>query len=232
MAGYKVKLCGTTNCADRDLAVNAGADWFGVVVETDFSPRSLSIEAARPLFVEPPIPAVALVFEMPELRLCELIETLSPDAVQFLSLEDTEFLRRIKSIYPDIQLWQSVHLPPAGSDVSLSEVLSTVQDYLTAGVDLLLFDTAATVDGKKKFGGTGITADWDVIRQALDKIRGTVPVLLAGGINPDNAVAGLEAVLPDGLDLCSGVEAHPGKRNPVKVDALMNAVRNYEINRR
>jgi len=227
MAGYKVKLCGTTSVADRDLAVAAGADWFGVVVETDFSPRSLSIETARPLFAEPPIPAVALVFEMTEARLQELIETLSPAAVQFLNQEDPNLLRRLKTAYPQVAMWQSIHLPPAGSEVSLDVVLKTVQGYIAAGVDLLLFDTAATVDGTKKFGGTGITADWGIIRQALDAIRGKVPVLLAGGINPENAIAGIEAVQPDGIDLCSGVEAEPGQRDPGKVQALIAAVRNY-----
>ena len=224
MAGCKVKLCGTTSVADRDMAAHASADWFGVVVETDFSPRSLTIEAARPLFAEPPIPAVALVFEMPENRLRELIETLAPTAVQFLNLEDPASLKRLKTDYPEVELWQSVHLPPAGSEVSLDSVQEVVQDYIAAGIDLLLFDTAATVDGKKKFGGTGITADWDVIRLALNAIRGQVPVLLAGGINPENAAAGINAVQPDGIDLCSGVEAQPGVRDPIKVQALMTAV--------
>jgi phosphoribosylanthranilate isomerase len=224
MAGCKVKLCGTTSVADRDMAAHASADWFGVVVETDFSPRSLTIEAARPLFAEPPIPAVALVFEMPENRLRELIETLAPTAVQFLNLQDPASLKRLKTDYPEVELWQSVHLPPAGSEVSLDSVQEVVQDYIAAGIDLLLFDTAATVDGKKKFGGTGITADWDVIRLALNAIRGQVPVLLAGGINPENAAAGINAVQPDGIDLCSGVEAQPGVRDPIKVQALMTAV--------
>lgn len=226
MAGYKVKLCGTTSVADRNLAAAAGVDWFGVVVETDFSPRSLTIEAARPLFSQPPIPAVALVFEMAEERLCHLLKTLAPTAVQFLNLEEPAVLQRLKAAYPTVELWQSIHLPPAGSDVSLESVLETVQSYLAAEVDLLLFDTAATLDGKKKFGGTGITADWDIIRKALDTIRGKVPVLLAGGIGPENAVAGIKAVLPDGIDLCSGVEAEPGRRDPDKVRALMTAVRN------
>ncbi len=105
MAGCKVKLCGTTSVADRDMAAHAGVDWFGVVVETDFSPRSLTIEAARPLFAEPPIPAVALVFEMADERLRELIETLAPSAVQFLNLEDPAFLKRLKTDCPEVELW-------------------------------------------------------------------------------------------------------------------------------
>ncbi|PLX86093.1 MAG: phosphoribosylanthranilate isomerase [Desulfuromonas sp.] len=224
-AGCKVKLCGTTSRLDADMAARAGADWFGVVVETDFSPRSLTIEEAGPLFADPPLPAVTLVFEMPESRLMQLAETLRPHAIQFLSQEDPALLLRLKAEFPEIQLWQSLHLPPAGAAVELEPVRKAVRDYLAAGADLLLFDTAAVVGGTKKFGGTGITADWGVIRTVLDEIRGTVPVLLAGGIGPENAAAAIEAVRPDGLDLCSGVEAAPGKRDPAKVRALMEAVR-------
>lgn len=231
MAGYKVKLCGTTNRADAEMAAEAGADWFGVVVETAFSPRSLTLEQAHALFVDPPLPAVALVYEMAETRLVELIETLTPAAVQFLDLAVPEMLRRLKAQFPQVELWQSIHLPPAGEPVDLEPVQQTVASYLEAGVDLLLFDTAATIQGKKKFGGTGMTADWGIIRQALDKIRGKVPVLLAGGINPETAAAGLEAVNPDGLDLCSGVEAAPGKRDPQKVQALMQSIRQWAMNK-
>ena len=230
-AGCRVKLCGTASRADARLAADAGADWFGVVVEADFSPRSLSIDQAKELFIDPPLPAVALVFEMAESRLQVMIETLQPTAVQFLNLEKPEVLKRLKAHFPEVGLWQSIHLPPAGENVDLQPVKDSVDTYLQAGIDLLLFDTAATINGKKKFGGTGITADWCIIRQVLDSIRGKVPVLLAGGINPDNAAAGLEAVMPDGLDLCSGVEAAPGKRDPAKVRELMQAVRQFAMNK-
>jgi phosphoribosylanthranilate isomerase len=230
-AGYKVKLCGTTSRTDALMAAEAGADWFGVVVETAFSPRSLTLDEARELFVDPPLPAVALVFEMAEARLVEMIETLAPTAVQFLHPEQPDVLRRLKAKFPQVELWQSIHLPPAGETVPLEPLLQSITTYLDAAVDLLLFDTAATVNGKKKFGGTGITADWCIIRQVLDRIRGKVPVLLAGGINPENAAAGLEAVNPDGLDLCSGVEAAPGKRDPIKVHALMKSVRQSAMNK-
>ncbi|MEZ4483870.1 MAG: phosphoribosylanthranilate isomerase [Syntrophotaleaceae bacterium] len=225
-AGCTVKLCGTTSRTDAGLAAEAGADWFGVVVEVGFSARSLSLEAARPLFNEPPIPAVALVFEMAEPRLRDLITALTPCAVQFLSQEDPDLLRRLKRNFPGVQLWQSIHLPPAGADVSHQAVMETVRSYIAAGVDVLLFDTAATVDGTQKYGGTGMIADWQVIRRVLDQVRGEVPVLLAGGIRPDNVKAALEAVAPDGIDLCSGVESRPGRRDPAKVAALMQAVQN------
>ena len=63
-AGYKTKICGATNLDDVRLSADEGADFFGVVVEVDFSPRSQTVDEAGPLFAAPPIPGVALVFKM------------------------------------------------------------------------------------------------------------------------------------------------------------------------
>jgi phosphoribosylanthranilate isomerase len=227
-AGYRVKICGTTNPGDALLAAREGADYFGVVVEVDFSPRSLTIEEARELFSSPPIPAVALVFHMEEERLKRLISTLRPYAVQFLSQEAPELVKRLKQAYPEVRIWQSVHLPRAGEAVDTEGIRNTVAEYLQAGVDLLLYDTVATVKGTQKFGGTGMCSDWAAVRRIMDEIKAEVPVLLAGGINPGNAAAALAAVNPDGLDLCSGVESAPGKKDAAKVKALMSAVRETE----
>lgn len=227
-AGYRVKICGTTNIEDANLAAVAGADYFGVVVEVDFSPRSLTIEEGGALFSSPPIPAVALVFNMSEERLKYLIHTLHPYAVQFLSQEVPDLIRRLKSAFPEIELWQSVHLPQAGETVDMEGIRNAVAAYLQAGVDLLLYDTVATIKGVRKFGGTGLCSNWGVVRNIMDEIKTGVPVLLAGGINPENAAAALIEVNPDGLDLCSGVESVPGKKDPAKIKSLMDAIKEME----
>ena len=231
-AGYKVKICGTTNMQDALLAAGAGADYFGVVVEVDFSPRSLTIEEAEELFSAPPIPAVALVFQMTEERLRYLAEKLNPFAIQFLSQEPPELVKRFKQIFPNIQMWQSIHLPQSGNVVNLPDIKQTVIKYLQAGVDLIVYDTAATVNGVQKFGGTGICSDWDIVIRLMREIKSDIPVLLAGGINPENAVDAIIAVNPDGIDLCSGVELFRRKKDEAKVKALMKAVKEIDWKRR
>lgn len=223
--GYRVKICGTTNIEDASLAANEGADYFGVVVEVGFSKRSLTVEEAHTLFMDPPIPAVALVFHMQEERLRYMIEQLKPYAVQFLSQEDFELIKRLKNDFPDIQLWQSVHLPAEGSEVGFEDIKDIVERYVEAGIDLLLYDTVATVQGLQKFGGTGLTSDWGVVKRLMDETDRKVPVLLAGGIKPENVAEALFYINPDGVDLCSGVEDVPGKKDPSKVKALMEKVR-------
>lgn len=224
-SGYKAKICGTTNMEDAEMAAREGADFFGVVVEVDFSPRSLTIEAAKPLFSSPPIPAVALVYNMASTRVESLIQQLNPFAVQFLSLAETSFVTYLKKTYPKVEIWQSLHLPQAGEAVDLKDFQKTAQTSVTAGVDALLFDTAALSKGAMKFGGTGVTSDWDIVKELMDSMRGTLPIWLAGGINPDNVGEAIDRINPYGIDLCSGVEATRGKKDAVKLRSLMTTIR-------
>lgn len=226
---YKVKICGTTNVEDAQMTADAGADFFGVVVEVDFSPRSLTIEAAKPLFSSPVLSPVALVYNMASSRVETLIEQLNPFAVQFLSLTEPSFVTYLKKTYPKVEVWQSIHLPQAGETVDLENFQKTVQTSVTAGVDALLFDTAALSKGEMRFGGTGITSDWDIVKELMDSIRGTVPIWLAGGINPDNVAEAIDKINPYGIDLCSGVEATRGKKDAAKLTSLMTNIRGTQL---
>nr|WP_320190044.1 phosphoribosylanthranilate isomerase [uncultured Desulfobacter sp.] len=223
--GYKVKICGTTNVEDAQMTADAGADFFGVVVEVDFSPRSLTIETAKSLFSSPSLPPVALVYNMASTRVETLIQQLNPFAVQFLSLADPSFVTYLKKTYPEVEVWQSIHLPQAGEAVDVENFQQTVETSVTAGVDALLFDTAALSKGEMKFGGTGITSDWDIVKELMDSIQGPVPIWLAGGINPDNVAEAIDKINPYGIDLCSGVEATRGKKDAAKLTALMANIR-------
>jgi len=223
---YKAKICCTTSREDARLAADAGADFFGVVTEVDFSTRSLSLEQARPLFHAPPVPAVALVFRMEPSRLETLVSTLNPFAVQFLNPQPPSRLESLKRAHPGVELWQSVHLPEAGTmPADEARFRETVGRYLDAGVDALLFDTVAVLQGVTKFGGTGRTSDWDLVGRLIRSVESPVPVWLAGGVHPGNVAQALDTVDPDGIDLCSGVEARPGKKDPARVRALMESIR-------
>ena len=116
--------------------------------------------------------------------------------------------------------------------MAVDDFVREFREYVEAGADALLFDTAVVSDGKMKFGGTGTTSDWGVVKDLMKKVESPVPVWLAGGINPGNVGAALDAVDPYGIDLCSGVEASPGKKDPEKVRALMETIREKSKTRR
>ncbi len=218
----QVKICGITNLEDAGIAAAAGANYLGVVVEVPYSPRSVSLEKAKEMFPKLPLPGVALVYQMPFSRLCLLINELKPVAVQFLSPAG-KMLTRCKEQFPNVELWQSIHLPPAGSPADRDATQQLVEESCAAGAGVIVFDTAAVIAGKTRFGGTGRTSNWQLVGELVQDCR--VPVYVAGGINPANVREAIDVVNPTGIDLCSGVEARPGKKSAEKIRALMLAVK-------
>jgi phosphoribosylanthranilate isomerase len=112
--------------------------------------------------------------------------------------------------------------------VDLQRFQQTVRNYVDAGADLLIFDTVAVLNGVTKFGGTGLVSDWDLVKQLIDQSGSKVPIWLAGGINPDNVAEAIRTVRPDGVDLCSGVEASPGIKDPDKVRLLIKRAKSTQ----
>ena len=109
----------------------------------------------------------------------------------------------------------------------LKQVTKNMMDCYQAGANVFLLDAAAKVNGKTRFGGTGKTVNWK-LAQALIAVS-PLPVFLAGGINPGNVTEAINRVHPAGIDLCSGVEAFPGKKDPDKIIALMEGVKKAVI---
>ena len=226
----RVKICGITSLEDAGLAAEVGADYIGVIIEVAFSPRSMGINDAAPIFTSALLPAVALVHQMKPERLHELLLTLRPHAVQFLSPEGPEIAGWLKKLQPGLQVWQSLFLPAGGEAADGFDFETLVQKAKLcreAGVDMVLFDTAAISIGK--FGGTGLTADWSLAEELVRAAK--LPAFLAGGINPGNIRWAVEKVRPYGIDLSSGVEESPGKKSAAKLRALMEELRQAEVTR-
>jgi phosphoribosylanthranilate isomerase len=122
----------------------------------------------------------------------------------------------LRRAMPGVKLVQVIHV--AGPD-SLNDALRVAPD-----VDALLLDSGNPALKVKELGGTGRRHDWEVSRQIVEAVD--VPVWLAGGLNPDNAVAAIETVRPFALDLCSGIRSGEGyDLDQAKLDAFMAAVR-------
>ena len=226
--GCQVKICGITNREDAGMAAGEGADYTGVVIEVSYSPRSQTVESAIPLFESSPAPAIALVHEMPESRLDELVARLRPFGIQFLSPDGAAQSKRLKKIAPGIQIWQSLFLPASGESEAVfdpGEMIGQIGKCKEAGVDAVVLDTAAVMKGVMRMGGTGRTGRWDYA--AMVVAGSPLPAFLAGGIKPENVREAVVTVKPYGIDLCSGVELSTGKKSLARLRALMDEVNSF-----
>lgn len=216
-----IKICGTTSIEDRDLAADVGADSFGVLVDVGYSLRSITLEQATPLFDSPPIPGVALLFNPSASRVWTVVQQLKPYAIQLLGHEMPDFIASLKSEL-ECHIWKSLHIPArTHGSIDVESMKTLAEEYEDSGVDALLFSTVDSTSGMAKFG-TGMVGDWSLIRGLANGCG--VPTYLGGGLTPDNVVTAIQSVRPNGIEVCSGVEASRGKKDPEKLKALFQAL--------
>jgi phosphoribosylanthranilate isomerase len=199
-----VKICGITSPADGIAAVEAGADALGLMFYEP-SPRKLSVKEAAEIARElpPSVIKVGVFVNAPEVFVSRAIAECGLNIVQFHGDESPEFCR----LFPVMTL-KAFRIKDADS-------LSRLPDYKT---DAWLLD--AHVAGKP--GGTGQTFNWDFAIAAQKLGR---PIFLSGGLTPENVADAVRKVRPYAVDVSSGVEASPGKKDHGKVRAFIQAAK-------
>ena len=208
MRRVRVKVCGITNREDLEVAVDAGADALGFVVDVPESPRSISLDRARDLVeATPPFVQGVLVsvFDTVD-RLETLCSCLAPDAVQVTGTLPRD---AICEQFRGIQVIHAVAVNDQAGEVLPSAVRC----------DAVLTDSC--VPGAH--GGTGKPHNWNVSR-AIKELIAPTPLILAGGLTPGNVRAAIETVRPYAVDVSSGVEARAGIKDPAKIRAFIQAV--------
>lgn len=223
----KIKICGITNLHDLDTIARCGADYGGVLVEID-SPRGVKLSQAWDLCSDPPLPMVVVTLDQPLNKLLDWAAGLCPVAMQLHGRESPDVVSELKS-HLTCEIWKVIHLPPSGEEnrIPVDAVLSVMDEYVEAGADRFLLDTAEIRLGKEHLGGTGKTVDWHSARAIRE--RSVRPLIIAGGIHPGNVVEAITFVRPDGIDLSSGVELAKGKKDPDKVLELITKARSCEM---
>ena len=201
----RVKVCGFTHEDDVHAAVSAGVDAVGAIVDVPVeTPREVTPKMAAELFeTVPPFVSTVLV-TMPDSldRARELIGRVGPDVIQIhdgLSVEAVSELGR----------------PGLGTIVSVAHDDPAINKYATAA-DALLVDSADETGA----GGTGRTHDWNATSELRDL---EAPLILAGGLTPTNVSTAVETVDPFAVDVASGVEAEPGRKDPTKLQRFVEA---------
>jgi phosphoribosylanthranilate isomerase len=200
----RVKICGCTDESDVRAAVAAGADAVGVIGDVPVdTPRAVSSERATDLLAAVPPFVTATLVTMPETpeRAVSLVETVAPDAVQLHGDLPRGDLAYVAS---------KLEVPLLGSvDAAAPERAAAVADVVDGVVVDSLDESGA--------GGTGRTHNWTRTREATRDLP--VPVVLAGGLTPENVGAAVAAVDPFAVDVASGVERIDPSDGPGRKDA-------------
>ena len=217
-----VKICGITSVHDAQLAADAGADYVGVLVDVAVSERTRSATQASEIANTSSIPPVILLYNRTTSDIQEIVSQVQPFAVQLLGQEPPEQVEELKRTVA-CQFWKSVYLPAGRPEnVDVPAVRTEMNAYRDAGADFLLFDSVDMSLEKPRYGGTGKTCDWNVAAELI--AESPLPVFFAGGIRPENVKAAIETIRPHGIDLCSGVEASKGIKDPQKLVQLMEQI--------
>ena len=205
------------------MAVDAGADYCGVVLEVPFSERSVTIGTAVEIARQTSIPTVTPMFNRPTDWVRRAAETIRPYAIQLMGRESPDEVHLLKQQL-SCDVWKSLFLSIGTSEKpDVEGIRVEMEAYTHAGADAFLFDTAEVSRGKVRFGGTGKTSDWDIASELI--AASAIPAFLSGGIRAENVRRAVETVHPYGIDLCSGVESVKGSRDARKLKSLMDEVR-------
>ncbi|MCX5895070.1 MAG: phosphoribosylanthranilate isomerase [Proteobacteria bacterium] len=219
--GVSVKICGITRRDDVLTAAQAGVNFAGVIVEIEESPRAVSVETARCIIADSPIPIV-LLMEKSSHEIEQIAGELKPFAVQLVGDVPAETICSLKK-HNAYRIWKTMQVAQQGEDFSLLAAYTLLEQYRTSGVDTIVLDTLVREAGKQKKGGTGQVCDWHMAKKLA--AQSSIPVFLAGGISPANVREAMREVHPYGIDVSSGVECEPGKKDPQKILKLMHIIR-------
>jgi phosphoribosylanthranilate isomerase len=199
----RVKICGITNLRDAMVAVECGAHALGFVMEPT-SPRYLAdmghLEAI--LAELPPYVFTVAVFGPP--RNVEVPSGIH--AIQCAGTMASSPVRGVKSVY-------TLRMKP--EDLQVDAV-----GHLCLGADAVLFDSY----DPNSYGGTGRLSDWAKAAEIRERLQ-PKPLILAGGLTPENVGEAIAAVRPFAVDVGSGVEAAPGEKDHAKLRRFIDAVR-------
>jgi phosphoribosylanthranilate isomerase len=208
---FRIKICGITRLADGYAAADAGADAVGLnFVPT--SPRHVSPERARQITQSLPsrICKVGVFVNADVNHLVRIAGEIGLDALQLHGDEPPEEIGRLGPIV----LIRAFRLQDSGA--------SALLDYLARCRELGRLPDAVLVDAFQPgiYGGTGQVADWTVVRRLTGQVA-PLPLILAGGLTPDNVAAAIAAATPAAVDTASGVESAPGLKDPDLVRAFV-----------
>jgi len=217
LRSVRVKICGITREEDLAFALAAGTDAVGFLVGVPSSPRNLTLKRAETLLRQVPIFVDSVVVTAPQSidGLAEICEKLKPSAIQIhgkKSFDASEIREKVKHT----RLIKTVYVTKDALNEKAIEDLKTF--------DAVLLDSFT----KGQYGGTGKVHDWTLSRQIREAVAPT-PVILAGGLKPENVKEAILTVQPYAVDVASGVELYPAVKDHKKIRAFIENAKETKL---
>lgn len=200
-----VKICGITNWTDAKAAIDAGADALGFNFYAK-SPRRITVARARGIVRHMPR-NVSAVGVFVNASIADILKTAHGVKLGVLQLHGEESPTTVKELARDFPVIKAFRIGPSFHIKDL-EKYSSASAFLLDGFD------------RKLRGGTGKKFDWRIVKRA----KRVGPVILAGGIVKENAAKAIRTANPFAIDVCSGVERSPGRKDRKKMREFMAAV--------
>jgi phosphoribosylanthranilate isomerase len=204
-----IKICGTTSERDADLAIRAGANALGFIMAQ--SPRQVSDTAAYAIgtIVPKGVETIGVFVNEDPKTLMETARFCRFTGVQLHGDEDAAYISQLRKGLPGTKIVKSI------SATELSDVANLAPDAW-------LVDNA--LPGRR--GGTGQTFNWRESPPRMRQLR--APVIIAGGLTPQNVGEALDIFRPWGVDVVSGVESYPGRKHSGAITQFIDAVRQHD----
>jgi len=222
----ELKICGLTTISDMRAAESIGADYVGMVVEVPYSRRPVSRWQAQAMCRAARARPVLVMAQQPFDQLVEIARLCKPFALQVHGDESTEQISElVEQLAGDTEIWRGLAVAPSSEQQprSVEHSLTLIAELAEAGVARIVLDTRV----KGEMGGTGVTCDWPTAAAIIKD--SALPVMLAGGLGPDNVVEAIKATGATGVDMATGVERTVGRKDPAKLRALAAALSELSV---
>ncbi len=206
----RIKMCGITNIADAEEGIRAGVDALGFIFVAG-SPRYIVPEKVKEIVarLSPFVDMVGVFVDQENVEVREIVDYCGLSYVQLHGSETPEYCSQLASAASHCKIIKAFRVGGHSIAGDFTPYRDVVQGFL---LDTHVIDQA---------GGTGKTFDWDII----DSLALSRPIILAGGLTPVNVGAAIKRVQPFAIDINSGVEIRPGRKDCGKLQALLEEVR-------
>lgn len=216
-----VKICGITSLEDALVAVDAGADAVGFVFH-EKSPRRVEVETARSIIAELPdcVEKVGVFVQQNAEEIRQIVDRARLSAVQLHGQKTSESLLKTPGSIKDVIGSNKMIRVLPGQNMEDEGLF-----FIGIAPERLPYAVLIDSGSGEIPGGTGKPFDWEKARRAVQGFSFSIPVIIAGGLTALNVKEALNIFQPFGVDVASGVEARPGKKDPEKVRAFVREVR-------